>query len=267
MMNQLLLGDCLEIMREMPDDSVDLVFTSPPYESQRKYSELNFSLRGQPWVDWAVERYRECVRVSSGLVAWVVEGSTRKFQWSATPALLMADLHRAGVGLRKPPVYERDGIPGSGGPDWWKNRYELVICSSKGKLPWSDPTACGHPPKYQPGGALSHRLASGQRVNDRPGQKGYSPPVLANPGNIIRCRSGGGHLGSKIAHESEASFPESLVEPFVKSFCPPGGIVLDCFVGSGTVPAVCVKNGRNYIGIDIRESQVELSGRRIAERA
>jgi hypothetical protein len=103
-------GDCLELMREMPDDSVDLVFTSPPYEAARTYG-IGFNLKGQEWVDWAVERYVECCRVSRGLVAWVVEGQTKQFRWSATPALLMADLHRQGVKLRKPPAFHRMASP------------------------------------------------------------------------------------------------------------------------------------------------------------
>jgi DNA modification methylase len=67
-----------------------------------------------------------------------------------------------------------------------------------------------------------------------------------------------------LAHENEAPFPERLVEFFIRSFCPPGGIVLDCFSGSGTTAAVAAKTGRRYIGIDIRESQVALARRRLA---
>lgn len=253
----LVTGDCLEALLLIPENSIDLVFTSPPYEAARSYG-VDFSLKGQDWVDWAVERYMECVRVCRGLVCWVVEGQTSKFRWSATPALLMADLHRRGVKLRKPPIFERRGIMGSGGPDWWRNDYEFVVCSSKGRLPWSDNVATGSPPKYKPGGNPSHQTRDG-RVKDRQ----YKPPAKANPGNIVHCKVGGGHMGSKLAHENEAPFPESLVEPFIKCYCPPGGIVLDPFCGSGTTLAVASRLGRDSIGIDIRESQVKLSTRRV----
>lgn len=63
-------GDCLAILRDMPADSVDLVFCSPPYEAARTYG-IDFNLRGDAWVEWAVDRYLECVRVCRGLVAWV----------------------------------------------------------------------------------------------------------------------------------------------------------------------------------------------------
>lgn len=260
-------GDCLEIMRAMPDDCVDLVVCSPPYEDARTYG-IDYTLKGQDWVDWAVDRYVECVRVSRGLVAWVIEGRTRKFQWSATPALFMADLHRRGVKLRKPPIYHRVGIPGSGGPDWWRNDYEFVVCSSKGKLPWSDNTATGAPPKYAEGGAISHRKSDGNRVrSDRNNGRGYAAPTKANPGNVITCKVGGGRMGHPLAHENEAPFPEALVEPFVRCFCPQGGTVLDPFNGSGTTVAVAVQHGRKGIGIDVRDSQLDITTQRITPPA
>lgn len=277
-------GDCLDIMRAWPDDCVDLVFTSPPYEAARTYG-IGFNLRGQDWVDWAVARYLECLRVSRGLVAWVVEGQTRDFRWSATPALLMADLHRRAIHLRKPPIYARSGIPESGGPDWLRNDYEFIVCAGPGgKLPWSDNTAMGKPPKCPPGGDPTNRKADGRRVRmvmkiapDKYGSgsrytdrgsvvtesQSYKPPTIANPGNIVRCS--GGHLGSPLAHENEAPFPEALAEFFVKSFCPPDGIVLDPFCGSGTTLAVAARCGRLWAGIDVRESQIELTARRLGD--
>lgn len=72
-------------------------------------------------------------------------------------------------------------------------------------------------------------------------------------------------MGSKLAHENEAPYPERLAEFFIRSFCPPGGIVLDPFCGSGTTLAVARRLGRQGIGIDIRQSQIDLSIKRCAE--
>lgn len=262
----LMVGDCLDVLRQFPDNHFDLIFCSPPYENCRSYG-IGFDLRGQDWVDWAVERYIECTRVCRGLVAWVVEGKTKNFRWSATPALMIADLHRRGVRLRKPPIFHRVGIPGGGGPDWWRNDYEFIVCSSKGRLPWSDNLAAGHEQKYKSGGALSHRKKDGSRIDgkERLEKVNSSRHKLANPGNVLHLVTGGGHLGSRIAEEQEAPFPEALVDPFVRCFCPPGGIVGDIFCGSGTVAAVAIKTGRRYFCSDIREDQIELTRRRIDE--
>lgn len=294
---KLIQGDAIEQLRLLPADSCDLVFSSPPYEDARLYG-INFRRKGQDWVDWMVEVWRECARVCTGLVAFVVEGRTRNFQWSATPALLMADLHRAGLKLRKPPAFCRVGIPGSGGPDWWRNDWEFICCTSRGKLPWSDNTACGHPPKWAPGGEMSHRIADGSRVrpshrlgrgmangiegstkgscrgkrhvssgHDANGEPitevSYSPPVLANPGNLVHCLVGGGVMGDKECHENEAPFPEALADRFIRSFCPPNGLVVDPFSGSASTGAAAIKCGRRYLGIDLRENQVQLGEKRL----
>ena len=323
----ILVGDCLEYLTDSNSDDgryagpaggrFDLVLTSPPYEDCRTYG-IGFDIKGEAWVKWAMERYLACYEMCHGLTCWVVEGKTKDFRWSATPALLMADLHRAGVGLRKPPVFRRVGIPGSGGPDWLRNDYEFMICATHGKLPWSENTAMGHPPKWGPGGEMSNRLSNGGRVNgrdkwgrdgstgnkDRNGNRkpqtnkgvrlGTGPnlkggceviPAIANPGNVIQQtytaeqvaellaevgdvsehNVGGGVMGSKTAHFTEAPYPESLCEFIIKTFAPPGGTVLDPFCGSGTTLAVARRLGRKAVGIDIRRNQAELSLQRVAE--
>lgn len=269
--NQIICGDCLDYMRTLPDACVDLVVCSPPYENVRSYG-IGFALKGQDWVDWCAERFCEAHRVCRGLVAFVVEGSTRQYRWSATPALLMADLHRRGVKLRKPPLYVRHGIPGSGGPDWLKNRYEFIVCASHGRLPWSDNTAMGKPPAFGPGGEMSnrdragtrrtfnkqtHRRADGSRAGE---EKRAAVPTISNPGNMIDCGADT-HFG--FGNESEAPFHPLVAEYLIRSFCEPGGLVFDPFCGSGTTLAQARKHGRDYLGVDIRQSQVKLSQRHV----
>lgn len=286
-------SDCLSCMDELPDNCVDLVFGSPPYEDRRHYGELDFRKEGQEWVDWMMTLVPSMVRICKGLVALVVgHGKTEDHQWSAVPALLMADLHRAGYCLRNPPIYRRNGIMGSGGKDWLRADYETIVCVSKerGVLPWSNNVALGKPPKYAPGGAASHRLPSGQRRNQwggdprgiskrkedgslvqekRPSHKvqkngaGKVQPVLANPGNVIDCKVGGGMLGHPFAHRNEAPFPLALAEFFVLSFCPPNGVVFDPFCGSGTTLHAAIENRRSCLTTDIRGSQCEIAFERI----
>jgi DNA modification methylase len=85
-------------------------------------------------------------------------------------------------------------------------------------------------------------------------------------GNIRSGIVGGGVMGSSLAHENEAPFPEWLAEFFVRTFCPEGGVVLDPFCGSGTTLAVARQWGRNAVGIDLRESQVALTRERLAQK-
>jgi hypothetical protein len=291
-------ADCLDWLAALPEGCADLCFFSPPYEQARLYLEngqdLGIARGTDEWVAWMLDVFRACRRVCRGLVACVCEGRQRDYRYSAGPLLLAADLHRAGFCLRKPAIFRRVSY-GKAGPDWLRNDYELILCATRGdRLPWSDPTACGHPPKYKPGGAMSYRTQDGSRVNGKRHTKRradgtterqvYKPPEIANPGNVIQqtytaqevadllaergdvvdCSVGGGRMGSPLAHKNEAPFPEKLVDFFVKSFCPPGGLVIDPFCGSGTTGAVAVRLGRRFLGCDLRQSQVDLSRRRLS---
>lgn len=273
----LYLGDCLKVLPTLKENSVDLVFGSPPYENVRTYN-IGFDLEGQDWVDWMVEVYRASLRVCRGLVAFVVgHGKTEARQWSGTPALLVADLIRTGIVLRNPPIYRRIGISGSGGDDWLRADYEWVVCATNGgKLPWSDNTACGRRLKGPPGGPYSHRTRNGRRVNDTIAvrERGSKKVLkrkrlkaeIANPGNVVDCGvAGGGHMGSNIAHENEAPMQEKLADFFIRSFCPLKGVVLDPFMGSGTTLSVAMKTGRKFMGIDIRESEFNRTLRRVKQ--
>lgn len=268
-------ADAVAFLQSLPDDSVDLLFTSPPYLEARTYG-IGAGRKLEPWVEWMVELVTVASKKVKGLIAINCEGQTRNFQYLPSPFLLMADLHRKGFNLRKPCVYERDGVPGSGGPDWLKNRWEPIVCVTReGRLPWSDNTACGHPPKCGPGGPISYRGVNGARKTftrqtrrESDGSRqianetdlGRVIPDLANPGNVIDCGADT-HLG--FGNENEAPFPLKLAEFFVKSFCPPDGVTCDPFSGSGTVLHACHEHGRRFVGCDIRESQVKLAERRV----
>lgn len=251
------IADCRALPLE--DNSVDLVFCSPPYEGQRSYDDVAFDLTGSAWVNWAVECFKECLRVSKGLVAWVVEGTTEDYRYSCTPFLLMAELHRLGYAIRKPCVYHRNGIPGTGGPDWLRNDWEPVICATKGgRIPGADNTAMGKQPVVRGDRKATNRNKDGSRKSAT-----YKDPDKTNPGNIIHGKVGAGQLGWKDAHLNEAPFPQWLANFFVRSFCPEGGMVLDPFSGSGTTVAAAVAAGRNGIGYDLRQDQVWLGETRL----
>lgn len=314
-------ADNLDWLRSLPTGCANLCVTSPPYEDARTYG-IGFKARGQAWVDWCVLRVAEMCRVVNGIVFFNAAGKVRQFQYSPVVEWLVADLtrNRGIVCGPAPYAFHRVGIPGSGGPHYHRRDWEPVYCFARPEcLPpaWSDNTAMGHPPKWAPGGEMSHRLSDGKRRNQwggasvsphernasgerqssgRPShvvasnreaarragvkmevssssndaegnpitQATYLAPAIANPGNVVKCSVGGGQMGSPLAHESEAPFPESLVEFFVRSYAPEGGIVIDPHCGSGTTGAVAVRWGRRFLGCDIRESQCEVARRRIA---
>jgi hypothetical protein len=265
----------------------------------------------QAWVDWMLTVTDEAVRVSRGLVVWICAGVTRDWCYQPGPEGLLYHWWKKGGRCWRPAYWHRVGIPGSGGKQWLRADVEYALCFTKckGAIPWADNTANGHPPKWAPGGEMSHRISDGGRVNqwgmtgkgigertvdgdrdDRPRpshrlaagkqvgrlitrghdkdgntltEEAYIPPVLANPGVLIKgIRVGGGLMGHQLAHENEAPYPLKLAQWFIRGWCPPNGIVLDPFSGSGTTAHAAVSLGRRAIGCDLRYSQCELAQRR-----
>jgi site-specific DNA-methyltransferase (adenine-specific) len=277
----------------LPDRSVDLVFGSPPYCDARSYG-IGAQRDCKVWVEWMLDVTTECLRVSRGPVVWVAAGVTRdRGYWPACEGL-MWEWYKRGGSMYRPCYWHRYGIPGSGGDQWFRADVEHVMCFKReGRLPWTANTACGHTPKWAPGGEMAHRLSNGTRVNQwgKPGSKtgttftgrprpshrshtkrelngemreqSYLAPAVANPGTLIQTKTGGGHLGSRIAHENEAPFPEKLAEFFVLSLCPKNGTVLDPFSGSGTTAAVAQRHHRGFVACDVRTSQCDLTRRRM----
>lgn len=324
------------------DACIDMIFTSGPYMDARTYG-IGAQRNCEQWVEWMLDVVTELTRVCNGLVLVNCAGVTRgKRYWPGCEGLMWEWFKRGG-NLWRPAYWHRVGIPGSGGKQWLRADIEYVIPFKRDAewLPWADNTANGHPPKWAPGGEMSHRVSTGARVNQwghpiatggtgesiddvtcgkpRPShvlasdsertnktkaglvwggggtsfgrkqngekilpagkcgkgsrradgtikQGGYDLPTIANPGCLIKgIKVGGGLIGSKLAHENEAPFPEALAEWFIKSWCKPGGIVLDPFSGSGTTVAVARRLGRKGIGADLRMSQCELARRRLAE--
>jgi hypothetical protein len=306
----ILQGDAVRI--PLPDLSVNLTIGSPPYRKARHYLEggknLGIARDTEEWIDWMLVVTAEALRVTDGPVIWVAWGSTEDRNYHPICEGLMYRWWQGGGHAYRPCYWHRVGIPGSGGDDWFRADVEYVMCFKRpGELPWSDNTAMGHPPKWAPGGEMSHRLSDGKRVNqwgpvggplgmgmrkangtirkrERPSHvvgtkimyrrssdgtrqhtkrtadgemehQTYVPPVLANPGNLIATTVGGGQMGHALAHENEAPYPVDVPEWFIRSLCPPGGLVLDPFHGSGTTTEAALKHGRRAIGLDLRRSQ------------
>lgn len=244
----------------LPDRSVDLVFGSPPYpEKGERYGDSARRWPSAEWARWMVDATREALRVSRGPVCWVVNGAVRDGRYLPAVERLLAALDDAGIHLERPCIWHKNAPPNR--RDWFGNDWEYIVCAKHpGPVPYFDWQAVGTPPKYTNGGRFRQRGSNGAR---RLGGEYRQNPVT-RPRDVFRVTVGGGHLGSPLAHENEAPFPEALVEPLILALCPPGGVVLDPFCGSGTTLAVALRAGRHAVGFDVRESQVALARRRAA---
>lgn len=150
------------------DDSFDLVLGSPPYADARTYG-IGAQRNPYQWVDFMLKVTEEACRVSKGLVIWIAAGVTRK--WNYWPACegLMWEWFKKGGQQWRPCFWHRVGIPGSGGKQWLRADVEYALCFTKceGAVPFADNVANGHPPKWNPGGDMSHRTVDGKRVGGK----------------------------------------------------------------------------------------------------
>lgn len=269
-------GDALPWLRSLPTGFVHLWVTSPPYEDARLYGGAKFPA-GDEWVEWYRPYLVEQCR--AGLLTAVnVSGLVRDHRYSGVPEKLVADALRLDGLACGPAPYawvKNAGIFGSGGKRYHRRDWEPVYLFARPEnLPpvWTDNTAFGNPPRHRPGGGPSHRKRDGTRVSGRT----YRPPAIANPGNVcdnlpdldgdvIPTGNGGGQVGHKEAHGHSAPMNLALAERLVCWYAPPGSLVGDCMMGSGTTGEAALKWGRRFLGCDLYESEVRRTARRLSK--
>jgi DNA modification methylase len=253
--------DCLEWLKSQQDASVDLIIGSPPYHGKTfRYIGSRQKMTIDEWTDWMTSIVIEGVRVSRGYFIIIANGCVQAGAYQPSCEMLAVNCYRKGITLDRPVIWHKNATPNR--KDWFGNDWEFCLAfKSQAKNPVWNWDAIATQPKYTAGGRFRQRGTNGER---RLGNE-YPKNKLARPRDVLRVTVGGGHLGWDGAHENEAPFPEKLIEPFILTLTNPGGTVLDPWCGSGTTLAVAMKTGRNAIGIDVRQSQVELTNRRLAE--
>jgi len=266
-------ADVLTWLESLPANSLDFVFGSPPYAGKgKRYRDVaaNRDWGVFDWVQWMFDVSTAAVKACKGDVMWVLNGFYQKGEYHPAVEGLIWKWYEKRVTmpdrslyvLDRPCIWYKNAPPNR--KDYFGNDWEFVVCFRKaGKREVWDWESIAEAPKHKTGGRFRQRDAKGERKLGNAYPKGK----LTRPRDVVRVTVGGGHMGSKLAHQNEAPFPEKLVERFLLALSPAGGIVCDPFVGSGTTLKVALKYGRRFVGCDIRESQVDLSTLRAAEAA
>lgn len=240
-------------------DHADLIVGSPPYAGkERRYGKFDSSV--PTWTSWMENvTHRLMCRFQCPIV-WVVNGPVKKSRYDPAVERLMVGLHDLGYHLERPVIWHKNPPPNR--KDWFVNAWEYILCvKPPGSVPTFNWEAIATPPKYTSGGRFRQRTATGERKLGGEYPKGK----LTRPRDVWYIPVGGGQMGSKLAHENEAPYPEALASRIISVLTHKGHTVLDPFCGSGTTLAAAMKLGRHAIGWDNRQSQVELTQRRITE--
>ena len=250
---ELIQGDCLEKMKDIPDGSIDMVLTSPPYDNLRTY---NGSL------DWGEHIWKpviqELFRVikDGGVVVWVVGDATIKGSETGTSFRQALYFKEVGFNLHDTMIYQKDGFSF---PD--KNRYyacfEYMFVLSKGK-PKSINQIADKKNKQagsiisgvnrNPDGSVRKMSCSGNKIKD-----------FGVRGNVWVITP------QKANRQHPAMFPEKLAHDHIISWSNEGDIILDPFAGSGTVGKMAKQLNRNCILIEKESEYCEIAEKRINE--
>lgn len=239
--------ECAEGMEQLiPDDSIDLVVTSPPYDNLRSYNGYSFNFE-----EIAKELWR--VIKPGGVVVWVVGDATVKGSETGTSFRQALYFKELGFNLHDTMIWEKTGrLPTQ---DRYYAVFEYMFIFSKGK-PKAMNFICDH--KTVNGGRIQQKdkvINKGKNVKS---QGTFVRNEFSRRPNIWKI-----HVGrNKTGHP--AVFPEQLANDHILSWSNPGDIVLDPFMGSGTTAKMAILNDRRYIGFEMSAEYCAIAEERLS---
>lgn len=254
-LNKIIEGDCLDVLKNFENGSVDLVVTSPPYDNLRNYNGYKFNFKGI---------VRELFRIikKGGIVVWVIGDATIDGSETGTSFQQALFFKEAGFNLHDTMIFKkRNPIP-QVYRKRYTNEFEYMFVFSKGQARVHNPI-------------MVNCLHAGLELNGTT-YKNYSKDIqtrkkMAKPVKDKKIKGNvweyvvGKNKEDQSAKEHPAPFPIQLAEDHILSWTNEGDLVLDPMCGSGTTCVAAKKLSRKYIGIDISKEYCELSERRIKE--
>lgn len=256
-MIQLIQGDCIEEMKKIPDGSVDLTVTSPPYDNLRTYNGNNALWGERVWKDCIEELYR--VTKDGGVVVWVVGDATIKGSETGTSFKQALWAKECGFNLHDTMIWRKTTPVPQFRTKRYTNCFEYMFVFSKGQ-----PKICNYlETNCKTAGNKKNRNNKGsfsQNSADRPREEITTTKEMKILDNVWEYPVGG---KKDLGHP--AIFPEKLAEDHIISWSNDGDTVLDPFMGSGTTGKMAKQLGRNFIGIELDKEYYEIAKKRIEE--
>lgn len=275
--NQIICGDARAILQTLPSQRVDCIVTSPPYYKQRDYEhalQIGNENTVADYLQRLLQVFAECRRVLKDAgTLWLNIGD--KFsdgQLLGLPWRLTFGLIDQGWILRSDIIWHKPNAM----PHSVKNRptvdHEYLFLFAKSPDYYYDADSIREPHVTF---SEKSRMRGGR---NHFGKRNGTPEQGKNEGNSNlhdgRWDQAFHPLGrskrtvwsvplGKNRDAHFAVFPEKLIEPCILAGSPSDGLVLDPFVGTGTVPTVAKRLGRRYLGIDLNPKYVEIAKERV----
>lgn len=253
---EILEGDCIDVMRTLPAESVDAVITSPPYAEQRKAT-----YGGVPEADypaWTVAWMTEARRLlkPNGSVVINIRPHVRNGQISDYTLRTRLALREAGWAEIEELIWDKKGGAPVGHVGRPRRSWESLHWFSLHGRPFCDPKAAGRRGRV---GGLQGRTGDAH-------VHGIQAPVVdgfARVSDIVAISTRKNENDNSL-NRHPAPYPTALAEWVAKLTCPPGGRVLDPFSGSASTGVAAIRNGWDYVGIEAMPDFAAMSRRRLA---
>jgi len=243
--NTVICGDSSIILKSIPDECINIIITSPPYNVGKPYGtndRKNYQEYLKQMEDIFTESYR--VLISGGRIAVNCPSAILQSTYSRM-AYLSLDFCLL---LRKIGFLDREWIT------WIKMKEGGIPGKSTSWGSWRSPSC----PYLRDASEFIIIMDKGQ--HKRTDKKGKNDIIAIE---FLKYTSNVWYFPPETSRKHPAPFPLELPFRLIRLYTWEGDIVLDPFVGSGTTAVVAKKLGRNYIGIDIKPEYVEMSQQRL----
>ncbi len=255
--NQIIAGNAIDVLKQLPDNYIDLTVTSPPYDNLRDYHGYVFDFEGI-----AKELYR--ITKIGGVVVWVVGDST--IDGSETGTSFRQALYFKGLGfnLHDTMIYMKSG-PNYPSKNKYYQIFEYMFIFSKGKVKTFNPLKDRENRWFGDKWSKVRTRRSVAGILKRTERSADEGEKYGTRFNIWQYAVGAGNGGDKISFEHLATFPEDMAKDHILSWSNPNDLVLDPMCGSGTTLKQCKNLKRRFIGIDISPEYCKISEKRLAQ--
>ncbi|MEA3327355.1 MAG: site-specific DNA-methyltransferase [Chloroflexota bacterium] len=264
--NQIIRGDCGEVLKSFPDNCVDLIFTSPPYADQRK--RTYGGIKPNDYVDWFMPKAKEFYRVLKPRGTFILNIKERVVNGERHTYVieLILELRKQGWLWTEEYIWhKKNSFPGKW-PNRFRDNWERLLQFNKQRKFNMYQDAVMVPVGDWAKDRLNNLSETDQVRDESKVGSGFGKNIsnwvgrkMVYPNNVL-------YLATECSNRNHsAAFPIDLPSWFIKLFTDRQDTVLDPFIGSGTTAVAAVQLGRKFVGIDTEIAYVELSQERMAD--
>ena len=251
-MTDIILGDSKEALKHLPDNSVDLIFTSPPYADQRK--STYGGIHPDKYVEWFLPISEELLRVLKPKGTFILNIKEKVVEGERSTYVMELNLEMKKQGWLWTEEFiwhKKNSYPGKW-PNRFRDSWERLLQFNKERKFNMYQEEVMVPMGDWAKSRLKKLSDTDKKRDESKVGSGFGKNIsnwvnreMAYPTNVL-------HLATECNNKSHsAAFPEALPEWFIKLFTKPEDVVLDPFMGSGTTNFVSQRMNRNSIGIEI----------------